>query len=686
MRYFLTINGYLFGFFLILSLLPHEGNFFMRSIYSLSVLAIVFFLPGWNIITLTSTILKKTFSFIEFITLSIATSFIIPSLLLVIEHQNFHVLFPSLPFINSILIFLTTAVFLRWNESEHPPFDIPKKNEEIFSLKLLSAGALLYLSVMGSMVTAYYPLPDLDPYYWISQARDYFTQGRIPTFSESRPLFLSFTYLFGIAAHIDLYAFFKYLLPILSALLVFPTALIASNFRHPLQKAVIFLFPFTSGIVIIFLAESIPQAIASILAFFIVALAIHSKFSPDRFFFFFTGATILLGYFFHEALIIPLIAWLISTIFSFRSTLFHLARRHSLTILLIAIIVLPYLTHIGQYAFNISSILARNFSNIHPNFLFPQEYINVDGNAMGWGDLLGVAKYYLFYVGPALLLLFCVIPFIKKSAWGRYFLSPEGRFLSLTFFLFFLIAEILPRAIGMAFLPDRAWIFGGVFALTFFPLLFETHIGKNKYLLILFLIGFSLNIGGALHINNLKKYIITNEQLLSAEWIKSKLPENRVMFTIESARLLSFFSNSSVISVKDPNFLFDETSFEKEFQSRANPFSEADQKKTVESLKAAVGSFDTENTMTNIQDTRAILNQLEQIEQAKSANEKILQEKRPHYIYYAAPSEKNPYIDRPYMKKVKSSENKFLFSQFPNRFTNIYSDEKNHIYIWKIIQ
>lgn len=658
----------------------------MRSAYSLSALSIVFFLPGWNIITLASTILSKTFSFIEFLTLSIAVSFIIPALLLVIEHQNFHILFPALPFINSVLIFLATATFLRWNKSGHLSFDIPKKNEEIFSLKLLGAGALLYLSIMGSMVTAYYPLPDLDPYYWISQARDYFTQGRVPTFSESRPLFLSLTYLFGVAAHVDLYAFFKYLLPILSTLLVFPTALIAGNFRHPLQKAVTFLFPFTSGIVIIFLAESIPQALASMLAFFIAAFAIHSKFSPDRFFFFFAGATILLGYFFHEALIIPLIAWLISAIVSFHTSIFHLARRHSLTILLLAIIVLPYFAHIGQYAFNIGNVLAKNFSNIHPNFLFPQEYINVDGNAMGWGDLLGVAKYYLFYVGPALLLLFATLPFIKKSAWSRYLLSPEGRFLSLAFLLFFLIAEIFPRAIGMAFLPDRAWIFGGVFALTFFPLLFETHIGKNKYLLMLFLVGFSLNIGGALHINSLKKYIITDEQLLSAEWIKSKLPENRVMFTIESARLLSFFSSSSVISVKDPNFLFDETSFEKEFQVRANPFSEADQKKAVESLKIIVGSFDTQSTAANIQGTRAILNQLELIEQAKSADEKMKQEKKPHYVYYAAPSEKNPYIDRPYMKKVKNNEDQFIFSRFPDRFAKIYSDEKNHIYIWKILQ
>jgi len=158
------------------------------------------------------------------------------------------------------------------------------------------------------------------------------------------------------------------------------------------------------------------------------------------------------------------------------------------------------------------------------------------------------------------------------------------------------------------------------------------------------------------------------------------------MFTIESTRLLSFFSNSSVIKVKDPNFLFDETSFEKEFQVRANPFSEADQKKAIESLKSTVGNFDAENTTANIQGVRAILSQLELIEQAKSANEKMLQEKKPHYIYYAAPSEKNPYIDRPYMKKVKNNEGQFIFSRFPDRFTKIYSDEKNHIYIWKILQ
>ena len=210
MRQFLTINGYLFGFFLLISILPHEGSFFMRAIYSLSTLSVVFFLPGWNIITLTSILLKKSFSILEFITLSTATSFIIPALILVIEQQQFHILFPSLPIINAVFFFCITAILLKRKNVRHLSFDILPRPEKIFLLKLLAAGAILYTSIMGSMVMAYYPLPDLDPYYWLSQARDFFTRGRLPTFSESRPLFLAFTYLFGITAHIDLYAFFKY--------------------------------------------------------------------------------------------------------------------------------------------------------------------------------------------------------------------------------------------------------------------------------------------------------------------------------------------------------------------------------------------------------------------------------------------------------------------------------------------
>lgn len=685
MRHFVIINGVLFLIFLFLSLLPLQETFALRLLFSLSSLSIVFFLPGWNATVLIASILKKRFSLLEFFTLSMLISFIIPSLLLVIEYQSFQFLSPSLPIVNSIILFLTTAIFLKQTRQTSLPIDIPQKPQLFLSIKFLSVLALLYLAIMGSLVTAYYPLPDLDPYYWISESRNFFAQGTLPTFRDSRPLFIAFTYLFSISAHIDLYAYFKYVVPLLSVLLIFPATLIAQSFRHPLQKSIALLFPFTSGIVIIFLGEAIPQAIASILTFFIIALALHASYSKDRFFFSFVGIAILLGYFFHEALIIPLLSWILATLFFFHTTIWRLLKKHSLTVLLILIIILPYFAHIGQHFLNISNTLINSLTHIHPNFLFPQEYINVDGNQMGWGDLLGVAKYYLFYVGPTILLLLLTLFRIKKSAWKEHLRTPENFFIFMSFLLFFLIAEILPRAVGMAFLPDRAWIFGGVFALGFFPILFRTKLGLNKLLLSLFLCGFCANIGAAVYINTLKKYLITNEQLISAEWIKNNLPEKRIIFTVESKRLLGFFSDSDVISIKDPNFLFDKSVFTQEITSVQNPFSEVDQEKTIKSLQSLMSNFSAQNISSDIHEARKLLEKIEYLEKKRHEQEELLLGEQAYYVYYAAPNSKNPYLDRPYMKKVQDREKEMIFGKYPEKFKLLYSDEKNQIFLWEIL-
>ncbi|MBP6889206.1 MAG: hypothetical protein KBC83_03490 [Candidatus Moranbacteria bacterium] len=685
MRQFLTLNGILFTIFAFLSFLPHEGALLTRLIFSISALSIVFLLPGWNTAVIIATIFKKKFSSLEFFTFSIVASFIVPALLLAVEYQYLHILFPSLPIINTLLIFFAATICLQQNKKHSLLFNIPHNPGSFRNLKILSAATFLYLSIMVSMTTAYYPLPDLDPYYWLSQARDFFAKESLPTFLNSRPLFIAFTYLFSIGAQIDLYAYFKYALPLLSVVLIFPAALIAKNFRYPLQKSLAFLFPFTSGIIIIFLGESIPQTIVSILAFFVVAFAIHAYSQKNIFFFFLAGATVLFGYFFHEAFIIPLVSWILTTLYFFHAPIFRLIKKHFLVVILLTIILLPYLTQIGQYCLGISKIFLNSLSNIHPNLLFPQEYVNVDGNQMGWGSLFGVAKYYLFYVGPALLLLLFLLPTIKKHLWKEYLRSPEGVFLSLSFLCFFIIAEVLPRAIGIAFLPDRAWIFSGVFALGFFLPLFKTRIGGNKLVLIFFLLGFSANIGAAIYINTLKKYLIPSEQLASAEWIKTHLPQERIIFTAESSRLLKFFSNSQVVSIKDPNFLFDESVFAEKSETRQDVSITSEKKAAIESLQISVNNLDLESALSDIQKTKKLLEKIEILEEEKQGKEQIQNKKYTHYVYYAAPNKKNPYADRPYMDKKPEREMEMIFNKHPEKFKLLYSDEKNQIFLWEIL-
>jgi hypothetical protein len=214
----------------------------------------------------------------------------------------------------------------------------------------------------------------------------------------------------------------------------------------------------------------------------------------------------------------------------------------------------------------------------------------------------------------------------------------KGFFLSLSFLCFFIIAEVLPRAIGIAFLPDRAWIFSGVFALGFFLPLFKTRIGGNKLVLIFFLLGFSANIGAAIYINTLKKYLIPSEQLASAEWIKTHLPQERIIFTAESSRLLKFFSNSQVVSIKDPNFLFDESVFAEKSETRQDVSITSEKKAAIESLQISVNNLDLESALSDIQKTKKNSSKkIEILEEEKQGKETNSEQKNIHITYIMLP-------------------------------------------------
>lgn len=676
--------------FLVVFFLPFDSSSIGRIVRSFIELSFIFFLPGVNLAFLLQYFLKRKFSLLELINIALVFSLFLLPFFLTLEYTKWKTLTPYLPFINALLISIITAGICFFHKKRNlkniPEFPLNNKAlwNTFFSKNFLPP-FILYVTIVISIVTAYYPLPDLDPYYWITEYRTQFQAETITTFNGHRPLFSSLTYIFTQGAHIDFYAYFKYVLPAFLLLLILPTALLAQKFSHPLQKIIVFFFPFASGITIIFLTLPIPQALANVGLFFFFVFLAYSLITKDTFFYFLGGAALFFSFFYHEALAIPLALWILFSLWNYRREIFQKAKENRLAAFLLLFIALPILYSPLFFISSHIESLTTALLNSQPNLLFPQYYVNIDGNQMGWGDFFGVAKYYLFYIGPSLLLTFVILLYYIKNKVVRPFLfSHEGKILTSTFLVFFIIAEILPRLTGIALLPDRAWVFAGTMALFFLIPLFSLPIGKNRFFLWLIILGFSANIAAAVYINTLKKYMITDQQLVSAAWINANLPNNRTVFTVESGRLLSFFSGSSVIKIKDPNFLFDETVFEREFNVRQVPFSEADQEKAIESLKIIVENIDTQNAASNVQGLRNILSQIELIEQAKNATEKMANENKSYYIYYAAPSEKNPYVDRPYIKKFEDKEGQIIFNRHLDRFEKIYSDEKNHIYIWKI--
>ena len=501
MRWLIRTNLLCFLLVILVNVLTLEASISGRTFRSIIEIIALFILPGMNISALLQYFFKRAFSPIETLAVSSAVSIFVIPLILTIEFTFFGSVSPLFPFTNAVLIFIAMTGVFFWvsfvqNKKEHfPDFSIQFKYlHTLATSREFVLPFSFYSFIALGIVTAFYPLPDLDPYYWYAEFQQLFSEGTLVSLDGYRPLFASLSYIFTIGAHIDFYAFFKYILPFSLLAIVFPLSLLASLFSHPLHKATLFLLPFINGIGITYLTLPLPQAFASIGCFFYVSFLLYAWMRKDVFFFFLGGATLFFGYWHHEVLAIPLTLWVSVAGYTFRREIFGIARKNILSSALLFILLAPHIFGPATFIFLKIEDLLPTLQNFQTNFLFPEHYVNVDGNEMGWGDLFGVGKYYLFYIGPALLLLFfAAVLERKKTSWKSSFFSTDTLPITLSFLVFFLLAEILPRLFNIALLPDRAWVFAGIFAIALVPALFKTPLGNKQLFLWMLLFGISLN-------------------------------------------------------------------------------------------------------------------------------------------------------------------------------------------------
>ncbi|QQS20616.1 MAG: hypothetical protein IPL87_03535 [Candidatus Moraniibacteriota bacterium] len=507
-----------------------DSFFVLRVASSIAILVSTFILPGVYGTLILERLRKKRFSFFEYATVSILLSLCLPPLLLSIEYRLFGSVFPTLPLINSFLLFGGAALLLFFGEKQLPPLPdrtpiFPNEKRSVIELVL---SFLFFVGIALLFTTAYFPLPDLDPYYWLMKFEKLFVNGALLPLSY-RPLFSSLVYIFTVGAHIDFYSFFKYLLPSFFLLLLAPTFLIAQTFRRLDERAVLILSPFSSGISIIFLMLPIPQALASLFLFSSSALLFHSLRSKDPFFFFAGGLLLFFGSFYHESLALPFTLWGFFTALSFRKELLLLSERILSSFLLLLLLAPRVLSPLSFLVERLGAFLPA-FLHFHPNFQFPLSYVNVDGAQMGWGTWTEMLLYYAFYVGPVLSLLLGLITvslFRKRQTrhtlWAA--LPKETLVVGSIFLAFFSIAEILPRIVGIAYLPDRAWVFCALLSPFFLAIFLHSFRRISKILTSLFLVGLLINLGAAIFINEKKQYVITEAELRSAEWIRKIFPK-----------------------------------------------------------------------------------------------------------------------------------------------------------------
>lgn len=684
---------------------PGEESRFFRFGFSALFLLIIFALPAINIAALFSKISGHTLDRVEFWSIAIAIAPIFVPFLLTIEADFFHILSPELPLINAAASFVLFALLFGLPKSTPSQATLPLALEQTktfpFSRAFIAVFLTLGVTILG-IITAYYPLPDLDPYYWIAIFQDQFTKGIISSITSYRPLFSSLSYLFNQSAGVDLYAFFKYLIPFFALIPLVPALLIARRFSGLVPQVLILLIPVVNASFFLYSTHPIPQSIFNSLLVTAVFFTLHSLLSVKRIYFFLAGGILFVGFFYHEMAAIPLFAWMASWLFFERKNIARFAKVNKLVTVLVLLLLFsnvsllaPIFSFVSNWLMRIVTLMTAAQSN----FAFPARYVNIDGNSVGWEGLAGVTQYYAYYFGPVALLILLSSPLILHTSASRALLRrKETVFLLLSLVVFLLMSDLLPRFFSIALLPERALGFASLFFLSFLPLLLlalrnQTN-ALHRLIPLGLLIAFLLNIGAALYINNLKQYLITPEQLTSAEWIRTNLPTNRVIFSADNRRLLTFYANSTVAGISDPQFYTDKGIVEQHLEAYAPKKTSRPStiREELEKVAGILADLSNSQKLTDDDFLQNLRQESEQLDRIGMAVEEEIRAIRStqgvqpkYYIYYAAPSAKNPYANRPYMPQSDVRSAPFIFDRYPERFRMIYSDTENDIYLWEVL-
>lgn len=682
---------------------------------------------------------RKKFNQWEFLSFSLIGGLLILPLILFVEFFIINKINIWLPILNIVVLWIFSTLLLFFKKTSLPTFSNPLKKETL-------SHPLFVVSILGLLFTfiqviVYPALPDLDPYAWLYKYTLQFSSFQLDY--NERPLFGSLTFIGTNLLGLSIFDFFKYLFPFLFLIVIFPAWIIASSLNHIWKRWIFMLFTLTSPVLILYAQTPMPQAPLLWISFFFVFFLMHYDNNKDDFFTYSAGLIMFFAFFYHQAAIIIFAIWAVFTIIEKRSLIFS-DKKTSLLLLFLFISNFSKIEPMYKFALSWTKAIGSALGKINNiNIYYPAQYTNVDRNAMGWGSFSGVIKFYAFHMGPLLgfiLLLFIAYLIFKSNfrsfIYKKFIRNYSFFILASSFILFFTIAEILPRFPNIALLPDRAWIFIGIFT---FPILYLLLIFTKKipsYIIILFIFCLIIGLSGAFYINYLKKYLITPTQWKSAAWIENNLPQNRLFISYGHKHLLPIHANTPLVRIsshlyceKDLNN-FNETLNEvtentiksTQLSKYYSPFlSETAQKISEAEILFSNEDIETEKKYS---DAMSLLNSIstetsdlkelllrrpslniiyppsrlvstslfvsrENIYEFNQEKFNIFKESRPMYIYYAAEDIRNPYYSRPYSMTTwgmrPCQDNKFLFDNYPEKFKRIYSANKNEIIIWKIL-
>lgn len=584
----------------------------------------------------------------------------------------------------SIAVILTLAVSLFSLIITARKAKSPEKNVPTEDKKFIYFGICAFILVHLLTTLVYKFIPEIDGYTDLIHVENIISSGIFDI--SYRPLFPFLVSYISLVSQIPPYWLFKFgmILIQISGVYYLHQIIKIADIKSSIAKYLI-LLSFVSVPIINIEIDYIRPNVILIFALLPFIYYLSRGIDGMKINFLFSSIIAATGLLFHEFFGIIFLINLLFIATYFYKRFSNIKKLMAILILFVSFLLI--LININRFPiFVLSFDFVMNFmglvtKGLHWKWWYLNDYLNMDGNNLGWNGFWDVSKYYAYSLSPFLAFVFLgyIFTIVVKIKQNEKILSIEKVAIFILFIgLFF--AEFLPR-INYKTLPDRFWPIIAISLIALAPFVFsKIELFEKKVICLVLLILLIIGISGSVYIAKAKRGYTSNKEYAAAQWIKKNTPENALFVTQDgNSVMLNYFANRKTLSPYASFFLNEqkqETQQEEVLKSNKiyknitalfNTCLENPTDDCLSSLNASLKEYNTElekeKLRKNIENFNFIL----------SNNEPI-------YVLYSLDKFNNYYGRRQWWKKVNFYEADF--NKFKEGYDLVYNNDDT-VYIWK---
>ena len=435
-------------------------------------------------------------------------------------------------------------------------FDIRIARKEVHELLLIGLGFILVLLLNFSL---YRFIPEADSYWYLIQLQKAQLDPAI-LLHDPRVVFLTFVQLISSLTNIAPYFVMKFVLPLFYLSISGVIYLIARfKIQSTQWRVLVALSPLCFPVILQEALISRPQSLVVLTlvpVLYLVTQLNKSKIGAENLywliFFFVVG---VLGLKIHTLMIFVILIAGLAVVRVLWPIFRNQPKLSVIGLFMFTLLSWPWLKSILILG-DVPHLLKVSFQalqNNHFTLWFLSHYRNVDNTEVGWPGWTWVI-YYGYNLGLVLPIALLWLVSARKINWLKDFYTDNYWSVLVIAGLMIVIAEVLPR-FGLAFLPDRAWLFLALCFSMMIPYLLSSIFRQRLFIQLMLgvILILSISIGTAL--TYAKQGWVTLAEYNAMSFVKTTSSSSVFLGQGSSRPDVEYFGQRRFIQPPDPVFL-----------------------------------------------------------------------------------------------------------------------------------